>query len=101
MPKKNPSYRLHKPSGQAIVTLNGRDFYLGQWNSAESRTEFERLLAEWLSNSHQLPTASRGGSLTIAELLAAYLRFAKGYYSENGEPTSEYTCMKDAIRPLR
>jgi integrase len=101
MPQKIPTYRLHKPSGQAVVTLNGRDFYLGEWNSAESRTEFERLLAEWLSNGHRLPSASRGGGLTLAELLAAYLRFAKEYYSENGEPTSEYTCMKDAARPLR
>ena len=23
-----PSYRRHKPSGQAVVTLNGRDIYL-------------------------------------------------------------------------
>src|SRR3954454_8363440 len=27
--KKLPSYRLHKPSGQAIVSLDGKDFYLG------------------------------------------------------------------------
>ena len=25
---RNPSYRLHKPSGQAVVTLNGEDVYL-------------------------------------------------------------------------
>jgi hypothetical protein len=24
-----PSYRRHTPSGQAVVTLNGRDSYLG------------------------------------------------------------------------
>lgn len=26
---RRPSYQRHKPSGQAVVTLNGRDFYLG------------------------------------------------------------------------
>jgi hypothetical protein len=26
-----PSYRRHKPSGQAVVTLSGRDIYLGKW----------------------------------------------------------------------
>ena len=26
MPKRVPSYRLHKPSGQAVVTLGGKDF---------------------------------------------------------------------------
>ncbi len=24
----NPSYRLHKPSGQAVATFNGQDIYL-------------------------------------------------------------------------
>ena len=39
MPKlknKVPSYRLHKATGQAVVTLNGRDIYLGAHNSAET-----------------------------------------------------------------
>ena len=36
---RNPSYRLHKPSGQAVVTLNGRDYYLGKHGTAESRAE--------------------------------------------------------------
>ena len=34
MPLRIPSYRLHKPSGQAVVTINGRDIYLGKYNSA-------------------------------------------------------------------
>lgn len=25
-----PSYRLHRPSGRAVVTLGGRDHYLGR-----------------------------------------------------------------------
>lgn len=31
MPKnrKVPSYRRHKPSGRAVLTLGGRDFYRG------------------------------------------------------------------------
>lgn len=28
-----PSYRLHKPSGQAVVTINGKDIYLGRFDS--------------------------------------------------------------------
>ena len=40
MPKlknKLPAYRHHKASGQAVVTLNARDIYLGKHNSPESR----------------------------------------------------------------
>ena len=29
-PLRIPSYRHHKPSGQAVVTLGGRDFLPGQ-----------------------------------------------------------------------
>jgi hypothetical protein len=45
-----PSYRRHKFSGQAIVTLNGKDCYLGAWQSDTSKTEYKRLLAEWISD---------------------------------------------------
>ena len=47
-PRKIPAYRLHKPTGQAVVTLNGRDFYLGRHGSPASRDEYDRLIAEWL-----------------------------------------------------
>ncbi len=32
-----PKYRLHRASGQAVVTLNGRDFYLGKYNSQKQQ----------------------------------------------------------------
>lgn len=47
-----PTYRLHKASGQGIVTLtdavSGRrkDVFLGQHNSKESRIAYARVLAE-------------------------------------------------------
>ncbi len=34
-----PKYRSHKASGQAIVTIQGHDFYLGPWNSKGSKVE--------------------------------------------------------------
>jgi hypothetical protein len=48
MPKlknKVPSYRLHQATGQAVVTLNGRDVCLGAYNSAERRLS----MASWPS----------------------------------------------------
>ena len=45
-----PSYRLHKPSGQTVVTLNGKDHYLGKHGTARSQGEYERLIASWLQN---------------------------------------------------
>ena len=45
--KKAPSYRLHKASGQGIVTIKGRDYYLGRFGSPESYQAYDRTLAEW------------------------------------------------------
>ena len=73
-----PSYRRHKPTGQAVVTLDGRDIYLGRWNTKASRQEYDRLIGEWVANGRQLPVR-HSGSLTISELTAAYLRHAKTY----------------------
>ena len=46
-----PSYRLHKQSGQGIVTLTDglggrRDVLLGKYGTAASRQEYTRVIAE-------------------------------------------------------
>ena len=56
-----PRYRRHRASGQAIVTLNGRDFYLGQYSSTASRQEYDRLTAEWLANHRHIPVTQADG----------------------------------------
>src|SRR5215831_11564946 len=47
-----PAYRLHKQSGQAVVTLpdgtgGRRDVLLGKHGTPESRAEYARVIAEW------------------------------------------------------
>lgn len=97
-----PSYRLHKPSGQAVVTLDGRDLYLGKHDTPASRAEFERVLGEWMANGRRLPTANRGPSdLIVNELILAYWEFALGYYRKDGESTDEIHGLRAAMRPLK
>jgi integrase len=100
---RTPSYRLHKPTGQAVVTLNGRDFYLGQFGSPGSRAEYDRTIVEWISNGRRLPapTSGAGSDLTVNEMLLAYLAFADSYYVKHGKPTSESASIRESIRPLR
>lgn len=43
---KIPSYRLHKASGQAVVTLNGTHIYLGKHESEASRRSYDKVIAE-------------------------------------------------------
>jgi integrase len=100
---RTPSYRLHKPTNRAVVTLGGRDFYLGRYGSPESRAEYDRLIVEWISNGRCLPApiAGAGPDLTVNEVCVAYLRFADGYYVKNGKATSEPRAIRESIRPLR
>src|SRR5438270_12142080 len=88
---RTPSYRHHKPSGQAVVRLDGRDVYLGRHGTQESRAEYDRIVAEWLTNGRRLaaPDLTAGPDLTVNEMLLAYLRHADGYYVKNGRPTKE------------
>ena len=64
MPKKRtkeiPSYRHHEARGLAVVTLDGRDIYLGPYGSAESKAAYDRTIAEWLANGRILPSAQAG-----------------------------------------
>lgn len=100
---RTPSYRHHKPSDQAVVTLDGRDVYLGRYGTPQSRAEFDRLLAEWLSNGRRLPApaSAHGSDLSVNELALAYLAFADGYYTKRGKPTTEPESIRQTIKPLR
>jgi integrase len=106
MSKRIPKYRHHKPSGQAVVTLGGRDHYLGKWQTPESRVEYDRLIAEWLAaGRNPVVASSRAGDvigLSVNEVLLAYVEFCHGYYRHaDGTPTSEADNIRLALRPLR
>ena len=94
----NPKYRLHKASGQAVVTLNGQDVYLGPHGSSKSRKEYDRVVSEWLSRGRQRP--GENDNHRVADVIVAYLHFAKGYYT--GEAgAAEYKSFKLVLRILR
>jgi len=99
---RTPSYRLHKPSGQAVVTINGRDIYLGGFNTPESRSEYDRIIAEWLTNGRRPSSqiAQAGNDLTVNEMALAYLRYVDSDYTKSGKPTSEPKNIRLALRPL-
>src|SRR4051794_13506782 len=81
-----PTYRRHKPTGQAVVTLNGKDHYLGKHGTPASREKYGRLIAEWLERGGQTPSAPDPGrpphGLTVNELILGYLRHCATYYAD-------------------
>jgi integrase len=103
-----PRYRLHKQSGQAVVTLRDwlgrrRDVLLGVYDSPESRAEYRRVMIEWEANGRRLPAPVEApADLTIAEMLVRYWRWAEQHYrDEHGQPSRELENLVVALKPLR
>lgn len=94
--KKKPAYLLHKPTGQARVRIEGKDYYLGAFGSPKSREQYDDLISEWCVRNGDL----RQYELTIDELVLLYLEHARQHYRKNGEPTSEIHCLKLVCRCL-
>jgi integrase len=101
-----PSYRRHRQSGQAIVTLpdglgRRRDILLGRYGTDQSRHEYARVIAEWEANGrrHLQPTTLADGS--VNELILAYWGFANTYYRKNGAPTSQLDRIRLAFKPVK
>ncbi len=100
-----PSYRLHKPSGQAVVTVrttsgSRRDVYLGAYNSPESRAEYGRLIAEQ-AVAPAADSASAAARATVDEVLLHFLKHAARHYRRaDGTPTDQVAEYKNAVKPL-
>jgi integrase len=76
--------------------------YLGRYDSPESWAEYDRLIAEWISNGRRRPASGPGSEvdLTVNEMALAYLRHADSYYTKGGRQTSEPKNIRLALLPL-
>lgn len=101
--KPQPSYRLHKARNCAVVTINGKNHYLGPYDSPESHREYARLINELkAAPAPAEPGASDDAALPMNELLAAYWLHAEAYYrTPDGKPTSELSNVRQAMRFVR
>jgi integrase len=99
--KTVPKYRLHKPTGTAVVTLDGQDIRLGPWKSRASIVEYERAIAEYLANGRHLHPKGTPAHITVGEVIDRFWDHAQNYYrSPTGKPTSEIWSLKSALSPL-
>src|SRR4051812_29865554 len=108
-PRKIPSYRLHKPTGQAVVRLDGHDHYLGKHGTDASHEAYRRVIAEWLAAGRPQATgaaasapAPRSAQVMVNDLLLSFWTHAEEHYRKpDGRPTGELQNLRDALRPLR
>jgi integrase len=102
-----PSYRRHKQSGQAIVTLTDgqgerRDVLLGKYRSMESRQEYARVISEWEAAGYSLAAQDPKKDLTVTELLSLFWDFAEKHYRRpDGSPGKELDEYKFSLRSIK
>jgi len=108
-----PSLRLHKASGQAVVTVRGRDIYCGKHGTPEAAANYQRVIATLVASGPEVvrhhgvprpggrrpafrpPTAR---PLSVAELLLAYVEHAEREYQP---PSRETEIVKNACKAIR
>jgi len=95
-----PKYRKHRATGQAVVTLSGKDFYVGPYGTNVSKIEYDRLIAEWLANGRRLSDPSNQ-CCSVSELCVAFMKYAQTYYVKNGSPTSEQPAFRLILKLTR
>lgn len=97
-----PSYRLHKATGRAVVTIGGKDVYLGQYGTVESRLRYSNVVAEFtVTGRVPDPGPPEPAETTVSDVIAAYWLHAEGYYLKHGKPTAELHAVKTVLRPVR
>ena len=102
---QTPGYSLHKRSGRAYVTIDGKQHYLpGQHGSPESRAAYDRIIGEWLSSGRTLidkTSAEAAAGPTVSMIVAAFVRHAESFYVHpDGTQTSEFANIKAALGSL-
>jgi len=100
MSQRIPTYRHHKARGLAVVTIKGKDIYLGPYGTVESRQKYAQVLTEYMSGVTPTKAAKQLKVVSVHELVLAFMRHADTHYVKNGKPTAEIDCLKSAANPL-
>jgi len=103
-----PKYRHYKPKDLAVVRLDGRDLYLGRYDSPESREKYRRVVAEWLTRCPSPAAPTRPGceaesAPSVNEaILAFYTRHAVVHYRHpDGGQSGELSNIRDSLKLLK
>ena len=96
-----PRYSKHKGSGLAVVTIRGKDHYLGPYGTKASHLEYDRLIMEWLAAGRPTEDPEAPDALKVKDVVLGFWKFAQKHYRKNGQPTGTAENYKVPLRLLR
>lgn len=96
MAKKLPKYCLHKASGQAYVTLNGKTVYLGPHGTAQSHAEYDKVIGEWLAAGKEVGLSA--SKLKTGVLCVMFWDMhGKTYYLSRGQQGAYWKWVRNIV----
>ncbi|MEM9367354.1 MAG: site-specific integrase [Planctomycetota bacterium] len=103
--RRVPSYRHHKASGQAVVKIDGREIYLGEFDSKASRDKYDQLVGQLIARrtlalKGTLDRNELSKSVRVADLVVAFWKEKRSYYMKDGKPTSEHCSFRMVIKSM-
>lgn len=98
--QRQPSYLKHTgPDGKARARcrINGRDYYLGDYDSLESYSSYEKLIAKWKAGALQTAPKAVRQSPTVNDAAAIFLGYAATRWKDKGEFGHYKTAVKALV----
>ena len=71
-----------KSNNAAVVYVNGRTIYLGQWGTEKTLQEYARFLAEWTNAEIKETVRTEKKTPTVARLVTAFLKWTEPNVSD-------------------
>jgi integrase len=101
-----PSYRRQKSRNLAVVTIDGRDYYLGPWDTPASKQKYAALIRSWqqqqeAGDNYQEESLRPNDQPTINDLILAYLKHVLVYYKPNHGENKEAGCVDAALKVIQ
>lgn len=94
---REPTYKLHKATGQGFTKWRGKYRYWGRYELRESFERYKTWKADvLLPRKAPALRAVSGQRVTITNLFTQYLAHAADYYNRN----AEFDCIFYAVQPL-
>jgi integrase len=92
--------RLYRASGQAVVVLGKKTFYLGKFGLEATTQNYHRVVAERLANNRQLRVDPE--QITVKEMLARFWLHAETHYvRSSGRASSELGNYQTVMRYVK